>query len=473
MTAIGLHIEGFVDLHAGQVLARKAHAKSIPLVALKVGRSDQAKAATVSHTASIAGRDAGAQALLDHLRIARVNDLTTLIETLKILHVAGPLSSAKIASVSYSGGEASLIADLAHDTPLTFPLLNDRQTQSLSDALGPKVTLANPLDYHTYIWRDTDAMTAAFSAIIDPSLAITFLIVGFPRADLCDATDWDCAIDAAIATRARTSGTIAMVATLPELMPEDVAQRLIEGGVIPMNGLTEALAAAVAAQPRAPADADLIIPTGITGTQVLSEDQAKPDLSAFGLVTPNRITGSLDKVCEITDQSSAQFVLKSTGSAHKTDKGGVVLSLRGGEAVRQAGQDIGGQTFLLEEMINDSLAELLIGVVKDEAHGFVITIAAGGIFTEILDDRASTLLPATAERLEQILYQLKTSKILAGYRGRPAAKVDRIIDAILAIQSYVLANLDTVEEVEVNPLIITPSRAIAVDALIRKRHDTA
>ncbi|MCF2871387.1 acetate--CoA ligase family protein [Octadecabacter sp. G9-8] len=471
VTAIGLHIEGFSDLPAWQALARKAHAKNIPLVALKVGKSQEARDATVSHTASLAGSDAGGQALLDHLGIARVNDLPTLIETLKILHTVGPLPSGQIASISCSGGEASLIADLAHGTNLSFPPLNETQTAALSNALGPKVALANPLDYHTYIWRDTQAMTQAFSAMIDPNLAMTFLIVDFPRADLCDDSDWDCAINAALQTRADTGGTIAMVATMPELMPEHVATQLMAGGIMPLNGLAEALAATQAAHTRTPMPGDLIVPTPTQNASVLSEHDAKVALHAFGVQTPISRTGQINDLAQWADDANETFVLKTTGQAHKSDSGGVALSLHGGDAVRAAGAAMDGDLFLLEEMIEGGVAEILVGIVKDPAHGFVITIAAGGIFTELLDDRVSILSPATKSHIKQSLLRLKIAKILSGYRNQPAVDIDQIVDAVDAIQSYVLANLDTVEEVEVNPLIVTTSRAIAADALIRKRHD--
>ena len=115
------------------------------------------------------------------------------------------------------------------------------------------------------------------------------------------------------------------------------------------------------------------------------------------------------------------------------------------------------------------MAELLIGVVKDPAPGFVITIGAGGIYTELLKDRASLLFPASREQLEQSLTQLKAALFLQGYRNRPPAAMPHILDAIEAIQTDVLANLTTVEEVEVNPLIATPTPVVAVDALIGKR----
>jgi len=471
VTAIGLHIEGFSDLPAWQAFARKAHAKNVPLVALKVGKSDEARVAAVSHTASLAGSDAGAQALLDHLGIARVNDLPSLLETLKIMHVAGPLPSGKIASISCSGGEASLIADMAVGTSLTFPKLTEKQTKDLSEALGPKVALANPLDYHTYIWRDADTMTKAFCAMIDPDIALTFLIVDFPRADICDDSDWECVIEAALRTRAKTGGTIALVATLPELLPEGVAARLMDGGIIPLNGLAEALAATQAAQHHPAEPGDLIVPLPFCDADLLTEMDAKQALAQVGLPVPHSAAGTLDDVTRWADQNAGPFVLKTVGQAHKSESGGVRLSLMDGNDVRAAGAEMASDAFLIEDMISDSLAELLVGVVKDPVHGFIMTIAAGGVFAEILEDKASILLPATPNAIKQSMLRLKTTKMLSGYRNQPAADIDQIVAAIGAVQAYVLANIDTVEEVEVNPLIVTPSRAIAADALIRKRHD--
>lgn len=471
VTAIGLHIEGFGDLPAWQALSRKAHTKGIPLVALKVGKSIEARNATISHTASLAGSDAGANALLEHLGIARVDDLPTLLETLKILHVAGPLPSGQIASISCSGGEASLIADMAHDTTLTFPPLTKPQETRLLAALGPKVALANPLDYHTYIWRDVAAMTRAFSAMIVPEIAITFLIVDFPRGDICDPSDWECVIQSALDTRAATGGTIAMVSTLPELMPEHVARRLMAGGIIPMGGIRAALAATEAAHQRAPSPADLIVPSKSMPAETISEADAKRALQKAGVTVPKLLTGDLETLAKHADIQHGPFVLKSSGVAHKSEVGGVALSLTSGDAVRQAGAKMSSATFILEEMIADPVAEILIGVVKDPAHGFVITIGAGGLFAELLKDTASILMPASRDHFKQTLNRLKFSKIFNGYRNQPAGNIDALLDAVEAIQSYVLANLDTIEEVEVNPFILTQTRAVAADALIRKRND--
>lgn len=470
VTAIGLHIEGFQDLRMWEAFAAKAHACGKPVIALKVGKSPQAQAATISHTASLAGKDAGAQALLDRLGIPRIHSLPAFIETLKLLHVTGPLRSNRVASISCSGGEASLVADTAVGRNVIFPPLSDTRKEALRKALGPLVALANPLDYNTYIWRDAPAMATAWAAMMAPDIAMTMVIVDFPRPDRCDPSDWDCTIEAAIAAKARTGAQVALVATLPELLPEDIAQRLIANGVAPLNGLVEAIDAIEAAASIMPPDpTPLLLPTPATDAAILTEAEAKRKLAAFGLPTP--------KSARATDAESAHkasltlrfpLVLKGEGHAHKTEAGAVVLNLKNAGQVRDAARAMAASSYLLEEMITDTVAELLVGIAKDPAHGFVLTIASGGILTELMQDSQSLLVPAPPDAVKQALFRLRVVKLLTGYRGKPGADIPSILSAVSAIQSYVLANAHKVAEVEVNPLLCTPFNAIAADALIRE-----
>jgi len=275
VTAIGMHIEGFGNLGAWQAMAAKAKSKGIPLVAIKIGRSKEARSGAVSHTASLSGDDAGAAALMARLDIRRVSDLPTFIETLKLLHIAGPMRSRSIASISCSGGEASLCADLAKDSGLDFTPLTNAQRKTLTEVLGPKVALASPLDYHTYIWRDTDAMGLAWSTVASGEQAITLIIVDYPRSDRCDPGDWDCATAAALRARAESNNPVALVATLPELLPEDVVATLINGRVVPMHGLTEALNAINAAGPTtASPTGEIVLPATPHDPVLLTEAEA-------------------------------------------------------------------------------------------------------------------------------------------------------------------------------------------------------
>jgi acyl-CoA synthetase (NDP forming) len=466
VTAIGLHVEGFADLRDWEALARRAWDKSIPLVALKVGASALAQQATISHTASLAGSDAGAQALLDRLGIPRISDLPEFLETLKLLHCIGPLPHRGIASISCSGGEASLIADMALSAELSFPDLSLGQRTKLETVLGPMVALGNPLDYHTYIWRDEATMTQAWSGMTGDGIALTLSIVDYPTTDMAD---WDCATHAALGVHKQTGAPFAVVSTLPELMPLSMSRSLMAGGVVPLLGLREALAATKAATGISePSDLPLCLPGVQTRTRTLTEAQAKQEMSHFGVPTPKGMTIQVQAVqdCKIGDLQEP-FVVKAVGIAHKSEHGGVCLGVPAKDLQRIA-QDIGSTEVLVEEMISDPVAELLIGVMRDPAHGFVLTLAAGGVLTELLQDTQSLLLPVTTRDIRASLERLTCAPVLRGYRGRPAADMDSIVQAVEAVQAYVLANAGTVSEVEINPLICTPERAVAVDALIRK-----
>ncbi|KIC24411.1 MULTISPECIES: acetate--CoA ligase family protein [unclassified Leisingera] len=472
VTALGLHIEGFGDLRAFEALAARARELGKPVIALKVGKSAEAQAATVSHTASLAGGDAGAGALLSRLGIPRLDDLPSFLETLKLLHVAGRLPSNRIATISCSGGEASLAADTGHARKVEFPPLNDRQKTDLRAALGPMVALANPLDYHTYIWRDTEAMTKAFSAMMDPQLAMTMLVVDFPRDDRCDASDWECTIQAAIGSRERTGANVGLVATLPELLPEEVAARLMDAGVVPFCGLSEAIAACEAASlPLPEAPAPLLLPTPVVEPDLVPEAEAKWQLSSYGLRTPrSKRAASATNARAVAVDVGFPVVLKGEGVAHKTEAGAVALNLNSGQEVSDAAFNMPAERFLVEEMVTGAVAELLIGVVKDPAHGFVMTLAAGGTLTELMEDSASFLLPASDAEIEAALKSLRVSKLLDGYRGAPAADREAILRAIRAVEAYVMENALGLEEIEINPLLCTPKDAVAADALMRRKY---
>jgi acetyl-CoA synthetase len=467
VTAIGLHIEGFGDTAAWHRLAMRAIERGVPLVALKVGASEQAQRATVSHTASLAGGDAGAQALLARLGIGRVRDLPTFVETLKLLHVAGPLDAPTLSSISCSGGEASLAADTAHGRAVSFPALTRGQRQALGAALGPMVALSNPLDYNTYIWRDAQAMTQAWAPMAADHIGLTLLIVDYPHTD---ATDWECATLAALRVRAQTGRPVAMVATLPELMPLSVAQRLMAGGVVPMNGLTEAIAAAEIAAHLGHVAATAPLPAGAERSgAILSEADAKRVIAQYGVPVPKSVS-DVQKSGFGLSGLTPPFAVKGLGLAHKTEAGAVRLNV-GMDEVNAVLAELPGTGAIVEEMVTDGVVELLVGVTRDPAHGFVLTLGAGGVLTELLADTVSMLLPVDEVAVKQALTKLKCAPLLTGYRGKPAADLDSIAGAIMAVQSYVIAQADVISEVEINPLICTPTRAVAADALIRIAKD--
>jgi acyl-CoA synthetase (NDP forming) len=470
VTAVGLHIEGISDVRAFEALAAKARDMKKPVVALKVGRSDQAQAATISH-------EAASRAFLTRLNIPMLHSVPEFLETLKLLHVHGPLPGRNLCSMSCSGGEASLIADAAVGRGVTFRALDPDQRARVKATLGEMVAVANPLDYHTFIWDDEPAMTATFTAMVGCGFDLSILIFDFPRLDRCSDAAWNGAARAIATAQRATAGRVAVVATMPENMPESRSEELIGLRLAPLLGLDEALAAAEAAASIAegwerPEPAPVLLGTGSDATALtLDEAAAKAELARHGLPVPEgAIATTPQEAAAIASEIGFPVVLKGRGIAHKTEAGAVRLGLRSAQAVAAAARGMDYATsWLVERMVEGAVAELILGVVRDPAYGYTLTIGAGGILTELLADTATLMIPASEADIRAALAGLKTAALLTGYRGRAHGDLDAVVSACMALQAYVAEVDDRLEELDINPLMVTPHVAVAADALIRLR----
>ena len=470
VTALGLHIEGIGDLKAFEELTTKARKLGKPIVALKVGKSAEARRAAQSHTASLAGDAQSAKSLFKRLGIAEVDRLEVLIDTLKIFHSYGPLSSKNVRSLSCSGGEASLVSDLAQAYGIQFPKLEKENISELRSVLGEMVALSNPLDYHTYIWGDINAMASTFIAMMRQHNGITIIIVDFPRDDNCDPSAWNCVITAAKMAKKSENKPLALVSTLSENIPEHVSFELLESNIITLHGLDTALAAiSVSSISQTVVNPKPIFLSNPTGKSILVDEyDAKKSLEKYGLKLPETEKCLQSDAHLVSDQIGYPVVIKALGSAHKSELGEVFLNLENKKSVKEALRKISKKHVIVEKMIGDAVVELLVGIVHDPAHGMLLTVGAGGVLTEILSDTSSILLPSSKSEVLDCFNQLKISKIAKGYRGALGVDINQIIDAIMKIQDFVLDNRDKLFEIEINPLIVTTSEVIVADALIRK-----
>lgn len=360
------------------------------------------------------------------------------------------------------------MADSAFGREVIFPELDDRQKANLKGILGPKVALANPLDYHTYIWGDVKAMSQTFTAMMQGELSLGIVILDFPRADRCEQDEWVKVLDAIEATVEATGKPMAVLSSLTETLPEHVAVTLVEKGIVPFCGMDEAISAIVAGSsiPDELPSEPIHLPTVSGSSVTLSESEAKNVLQRFGARIPASIqANSASDAAAAADSIGFPVVLKGLGIAHKTEAGAVALNLKSSTGVAEAANSMPVDRFLVEEMVEGGLAELLVGVVLDPAHGLILTIAAGGVLTELLQDSVSLVLPVSRRDVGDALGELKVSRVLAGYRGRPRCDLEAVIDAVMAVQGYAMST--AVEEVEVNPLLCGRDFAIAVDALIK------
>ena len=245
VTALGLYVEGIDDAPAFAALAEAARAAGKGVVAVKAGKTEAGRSAAASHTAALAGGGAASSAFLRQAGVAEVSTLSELVETLKVFHVNGPLQGRRFCSLSCSGGEAGLVADLSSRVDLTFPAPTAAQRQRLGEILGPIVAIANPLDYHTFIWGDGPRTTDVFTTMLAGYDAGLF-VIDPPRPDRCDPSSFRPALEA-IEAAARATGKPAFpVASLPENFDEALAVQMIERGFAPLMGLETALGALAA-----------------------------------------------------------------------------------------------------------------------------------------------------------------------------------------------------------------------------------
>jgi acyl-CoA synthetase (NDP forming) len=342
------------------------------------------------------------------------------------------------------------------------------------------VTVANPLDYHTFIWADRVRMGSVFSGMMAVEYALTMLVLDFPRTDRCDGADWDHAVEALKDAAAKTGAAAAIVSTFAETLPEEVALGLIEAGIVPLCGFDEALAAAeiaadIGAAWAEPAAAPMLTRTIAAGSpQVLDEAASKALLVKYGLAVPaGEVVEDEDAACRAAVQLGFPVVLKALGIAHKSEAGAVAVGLADEAELRAAFtrmHPLAGR-FLVERMAAEPVAELIVGVSRDAVAGPVMTIGAGGVLVELIKDSAVLTLPTTREAVIAALEELALWKLLAGYRGRPRVDIEAVAAAALAIGRFVADNAARIEELDVNPLFVLPEGdgVVAVDALISMR----
>jgi acyl-CoA synthetase (NDP forming) len=465
VTALGLYVEGIDDAPAFAAMAEAARLAGKGVVCIKSGKTELSRTAAQSHTASLAGGGAASSAFLRQIGVAEVNTPSELLETLKIFHVYGPRIGPRLCSLSCSGGEAGLVADLAAPLGIDFPAPSQDQRERLGDILGPIVSIANPLDYHTFIWGDGPRTTDVFATMLAGYDAGIF-IIDPPRPDRCDPASFQPALDAIVAAQALTGKAAFPVASLPENFDEDRAIAMIDAGIAPLMGLETALAAIRAAQTGAglagwrPAPA-----VAIPKAALLNEADAKSLLAAAGIALPLGVhAATLDELCNAAVHLTAPLALKGLGFAHKTEAGAVRLGLMtlDGQAPMP-----GATGYLAEEMVTGAAAEMLLGLVRDPVYGVTLTLGLGGVAAELLADSVTLVLPVTDAEVAAALGRLRLWPLLDGYRGRVRADAGAFVDMAMRLSALMLAD-DTLEEIEINPVILRETGAIAVDALIRK-----
>ena len=468
VTSIGLFIEAIVDPIRFARLAHYAAQRNLRIVALQTGRSEAGALIAASHTASLAGRRSAYEALFARCGVAMVDSPAELIETLKLLNHGGALTSNKLVSLSCSGGEASLVADLSEQTMLRFEPFSDEQHRRISATLTELVTVGNPFDYHTFMWGDRVATAKTFTEVMNGPQAATLLILDTPPRDDQPSDSWTVAAQSLGDAAAKTNQRGVVIATLPECVTADVREAARSANLCVLQGLQESLAALDAAAwlgANSPGE----LPAAVVAphkTKLIDEASAKQLLSRNGVAVPNGARCRRDDLITTADKIGYPVTLKGLGLAHKSEAGAVAVGINDSRGLIAASEKMPKaiDEFLVEQTVTEIVAEVLVSVRRDAPVGWLVTLGAGGVFTELWRDTVCLLAPASNVEISLALQRLRIAPLLNGFRGKPSADTNALVELIQKVISTALN--DDLVEIELNPVLVTPKSAIAVDALM-------
>jgi acetyl-CoA synthetase len=484
VTAIGLYVETMPDPKAFEEVVNLARERAKPIVAIKAGRSEDAQRMVVTHTAKLAGSDVLVSALFDRLGVARVDSLEALVEALKVLHVLGPLNGGRIGAMSTSGGDLILLAD-ALGPDLTMPSLSDEVIARIRPTVHERVVAANPLDFMMFDWNDEERMAATFTAFLSENFDVALCLLDHPREDICDQSTWAGAERGFVRAVQQTGTKGAHMTTISDTISEPVVERLMKEGVASLAGIDAGIAGVQAAvdvgaawrRPLSPPlqSSSEQFPEG--SGKVLDEAASKDFLAKYGVPIPTgRVVRSAGEAIAAAEELGYPVVVKALGLPHKTEVGGVWIGLHSADEVSAALKAMSriSEVYLIERMIEGVVAEIILGVARDEQFGPFLLVGGGGVQVEVMKDTASLLLPTTRGTVLDALERLKCAPLFHGFRGAPPADLNAAADVIMAVVGIVEESPSSIIELDINPMMLLAEGqgVVAADALINLNAET-
>jgi acyl-CoA synthetase (NDP forming) len=501
---LALVLEAIRDAAGLRAVLADALAADVPVVLLSVGASEAGQALVAAHSGALAADGGAWEALAAAYGVHRVGDLAELADTLEIFasgRRAAPGTG--IATVHDSGLERAHTADLAAEAGVPFAPLAPVTTARLAGLLDEGLAPGNPLD----VWgtgRDTEELfTGCLDALAaDPSVGAVALAV-----DLVPEFDGDESYPRAVlAAAASTTKPVAVLTGIPAAVDQAAAARLRAVGIPVLEGTRTGLLAVRhlldhATPPPLPPPAPppprhqapraasaRAIPVRAIPVRAIPERPGTPRrdrlpaggpdlfalLSEYGIpVARTEPAASRDTVLTAADTIGYPVVLKTAepGIAHKSDVGGVRLGLADPAGLAAAYDDLAarlGPNVLVGQTAPPG-TELALGLVRDPALGPLLIISAGGVLIEIFNERVVLLAPVIRPAALAAIQRLRIAPVLTGVRGQPPADLDAIADAIEALSRLACDLGDTIDALDVNPLICGPRGALAVDALLLPR----
>lgn len=478
---VGLFVETARDPQAFEAALRKAASRRIPVVALKTGRTECSAQLTVSHSGALAGDDATYAALFDKYGVQRVRDqdeFTTLLIMFAELH---PVGAGGLVTLHDSGGERQLLVDLAADAGVPLTLLANETIAALRKVLDPELPAINPLDGWSRGGPHAAATMTQCLTIMMRDRGAALAAVVHDRAP--GSKIYPSYIDYMQRAKADSGKAVALVAATAGSGSDDVAVTTTHAGFPVLDGVAPFLRGVRALfdyrdfllrRTVRPATPSVRVvehwKARLCNGEALQEYEGLRLLSDFGLRVAQPIVANNEQaVLRAAAELGYPIVLKTAkaGVLHKSDRGGVIVGIDDDVQLARMYQLMRkrlGDEVLVAPMVQSGV-EMMLGVKRDAQFGPVVILGFGGIHAETLQDVQFALPPFDALHARRCFDKLKLRALLDGVRGAPAADVAAVCEQASRFSAMVHALADVLEEVDVNPLIVTDNGATAVDAL--------
>jgi acyl-CoA synthetase (NDP forming) len=458
--------------------------REVPVVALKVGRTEGSKAMVTAHSGALAGEHGAFEAVFEAFGVHEVRTLDEMLDAIELFSSPRRVTSGSgIASVHDSGGERAMFADLASDLGVPFAPIADRTRERIAGALDPGLVAENPLDaWGTGIDADRIFRECLLALADDPETAALVFCVDLTRQGEPYEEGY---LRVARDVFSATAKPLCVLSNLSSAVAREEAGLLRASGIPVLEGTDTGLRAlrhllderTWRERPRAVAPEPVPAEVGDRWRSVLSTAEAVPEVAALRMLADYGVPAAraeaattLEEATSVAAAIGYPVAVKTAmpDVAHKSDVDGVRLGVASEPALAEVYRDLSqrlGPEVTVAEMAPPGV-EMALGIVRDPQFGPLVVVAAGGVLVEVLHDRRLLLPPVDADRARIAVDSLRVRSLLDGVRGSPPADVDALVRAIVRLSALAADLGDLLDALDANPVICSADGCVAVDALV-------